>query len=39
MFGTPATILPVDALAEIPVIASGEAEYGRNGGSIVNMVT
>lgn len=39
VFGTPATILPVDALAEIPVIASGEAEYGRNSGAIVNMVT
>ncbi|MBZ5648407.1 MAG: TonB-dependent receptor [Acidobacteriia bacterium] len=39
VFGTPATILPVDALAEIPVISSGEAEYGRNGGAIVNMVT
>jgi len=39
VFGTPSTILPVDALAEIPVISNGEAEYGRNSGSIVNMVT
>ncbi|HTC77710.1 MAG TPA: carboxypeptidase-like regulatory domain-containing protein, partial [Terriglobales bacterium] len=30
VFGTPATILPIDALAEIPVISGGEAEYGRN---------
>ena len=39
VFGTPSTILPVDALAEIPVISNGEAEYGRNSGAIVNMVT
>jgi outer membrane receptor protein involved in Fe transport len=39
VFGTPATILPVDALAEIPVISNAEAEYGRNSGAIVNMVT
>ena len=39
VFGTPATVLPVDALAEIPIISNGEAEYGRNSGAIVNMVT
>ncbi len=39
VFGTPSTILPLDALAEIPVISNGEAEYGRNSGAIVNMVT
>jgi outer membrane receptor protein involved in Fe transport len=39
VFGTPATILPVDALAEVPVISGGEAEYGRNSGAIVNLVT
>ncbi len=39
VFGTPSTILPIDALAEIPVISNGEAEYGRNSGAIVNMVT
>src|SRR6184192_1040857 len=39
VFGTPATILPIDALAEIPVISGGEAEYGRNSGAIVNIVT
>jgi len=39
VFGTPATILPVDAIAEIPVISGAEAEYGRNSGAIVNTVT
>ncbi len=39
VFGTPSTILPLDALAEIPIIAEGEAEYGRNSGTIVNTVT
>jgi len=39
VFGTPATVLPVDALAEVPVISGGEAEYGRNSGAIVNLVT
>ena len=39
VFGTPAPILPVDALAEIPVISGAEAEFGRNSGGIVNIVT
>ncbi|MGE5113191.1 MAG: TonB-dependent receptor [Acidobacteriaceae bacterium] len=39
VFGTPATVLPVDALAEVPVISGGDAEYGRNSGGIVNLVT
>ncbi|HSE49368.1 MAG TPA: hypothetical protein VLA96_09200, partial [Terriglobales bacterium] len=39
VFGTPATILPLDALAEIPVMNMVEAEYGRNAGAIVNIVT
>jgi hypothetical protein len=39
VFGTPATILPVDAIAELPVINGGEAEFGRNSGAIVNIVT
>lgn len=39
VFGTPATILPVDALAEVPVISGADAEYGRNSGGIVNLVT
>src|SRR4051794_32156946 len=39
VFGTPATILPVDALAEVPVISGVDAEFGRNAGAIVNLVT
>src|SRR5205085_1166887 len=39
VFGTPATILPMDALQEMSVINSTEAEYGRNSGATVNMVT
>src|SRR3954452_8761284 len=39
VFGTPATVLPIAALAEVPVIPGGEAEYGRNSGAIVNLVT
>jgi hypothetical protein len=39
VFGTPATILPIDALQELSVINSTEAEYGRNSGATVNIVT
>jgi len=39
VFGTPGTVLPIEALAEVRVLNSGEAEYGRNAGSVVNMVT
>lgn len=39
VFGTPSTILPIDALAEVPIISNGEAQFGRNSGAIVNMVT
>jgi hypothetical protein len=39
VFGTPATLLPLDALAEIPVISGADAQYGRNAGAIVNTVT
>ena len=39
VFGTPATVLPIDALAEIPVLSNTEPEYGRNSGAIVNLVT
>lgn len=39
VFGTPATILPVDAIAEVPVLSNTEPEYGRNSGAIVNLVT
>ncbi|MDR3752064.1 MAG: carboxypeptidase regulatory-like domain-containing protein [Terracidiphilus sp.] len=39
VWGAPATILPVDALAEIPVTGSPEAEFGRSSGATVNIVT
>ena len=39
VFGTPATVLPVDAVAEITVLSGGQAEFGRSSGGIVNIVT
>jgi hypothetical protein len=39
VWGCPSTILPVDALAEVPVTASPEAEFGRSSGATVNLVT
>jgi outer membrane receptor protein involved in Fe transport len=39
VFGTPATILPLDAVAEVNVLSNFEPEYGRNAGAVVNIVT
>ncbi len=39
VFGTPATILPVEAVAELRVLSNYEPEYGRNAGAVVNIVT
>jgi hypothetical protein len=39
VWGCPSTILPVDALAEIPVTGSPAAEFGRSSGATVNIVT
>ncbi len=39
VFGDPATILPIDAVAELRVISNYEAEYGRNSGAVINIVT
>lgn len=39
VFGTPATILPVEAIAEMAVLSNFEPEYGRNSGAVVNIVT
>src|SRR5262252_7649333 len=39
VFGTPATILPLDALEEVAVLSNMEPEYGRNAGAVVNIVT
>ena len=39
VFGTPATILPIDAVSELRVESNFQPEYGRNGGAVVNIVT
>jgi hypothetical protein len=39
VFGTPATILPIEAVAELRVASNFEAEYGRSGGAVINIVT
>jgi len=39
VFGTPSTILPVDAVAEVNVLSNFQPEYGRNAGAVVNIVT
>jgi hypothetical protein len=39
VFGTPATILPVETISEAAILSNFEAEYGRNSGAIVNIVT
>jgi hypothetical protein len=39
VFGDPATILPIDAVAELNVISNYGAEFGRNSGAVVNIVT
>ena len=39
VFGTPATILPVEAISEAAILSNFEAEYGRNSGAIINVVT
>jgi hypothetical protein len=35
--GAPATLFPIDALAEFTIQTQGAAEYGRNSGAIVNV--
>jgi len=39
VFGTPATILPVESIAEVAVLSNYQAEFGRNSGATVNIVT
>jgi hypothetical protein len=39
VFGTPATILPIEAIAELRVLSNFEPEYGRSAGGVVNIVT
>jgi len=37
--GAPASLLPIDAIQELNLQSSFGAEYGRNSGSVVNIVT
>ncbi len=39
VFGTPATILPLEAIQELNVLSNFEAEYGRSAGGVINIVT
>lgn len=39
VFGTPGTVLPLEAITELRVLSNFEPEYGRNSGSVVNIVT
>src|SRR5215469_451357 len=39
VFGTPGTILPEDSIRELSILSNTEAEYGRNSGSVVNIIT
>src|SRR5438046_2051301 len=39
VFGTPATILPVDAISGLNINSNFMPEYGRNAGATVNIVT
>src|SRR6266446_1620781 len=39
VFGTRATILPLEAIAELRVLSNSEAEYGRSAGGVINIVT
>jgi hypothetical protein len=39
VFGTPGTILPEDSIQELSILSNTEAEYGRNSGSVVNIIT
>ena len=39
VFGTPGTVLPVEAIAEVRILSNFEPEYVRNSGSVVNIVT
>ncbi|MFI5105586.1 MAG: hypothetical protein ACHP79_11745, partial [Terriglobales bacterium] len=39
VFGTPATLLPIDSLQEMGILSNMEPEYGRNSGAVVNIVT
>ena len=39
VFAIPATILPVESIAELRVLTNYDAEYGRSSGAVVDIVT
>lgn len=39
VFGTPGTVLPMESIAEVKILSNSEPEFGRNSGSVVNIVT
>jgi hypothetical protein len=39
VFGTPGTVLPIEAVAELKILSNTEPEFGRSSGSVVNIVT
>src|SRR5882724_6487165 len=39
VFATPSAVLPIDAVSEMRVLSNFEAEYGRNSGAVINIVT
>jgi outer membrane receptor protein involved in Fe transport len=39
VFGAPGTVLPLEAISELRVLSNFEAEYGRNSGAVVSIVT
>ena len=39
VFAIPATVLPVESIAELRVLTNFDAEYGRSSGAVVNIVT
>jgi len=39
VFGTPGTVLPLEVIAEVRILSNFQAEYGRNSGAVVNIVT
>jgi outer membrane receptor protein involved in Fe transport len=39
VFAIPATVLPIEAIAELRILTNFDAEYGRSSGAVVNIVT
>jgi hypothetical protein len=39
VFGTPSTILPIDAVSEVRVLSNFQPEFGRSAGTVISIVT